>query len=138
MAASVGGDEGVVNEINVTPMVDVMLCLLIIFMVSSPPATFTQMPLDIPTQSNVQSPSDPAATLLLTIEAGGTLKLGNQPIAADDAGLIAALKANQKVQSDGKLAIAAATGVKYGEVIRVMAAAHQAGIMSVGVASDRL
>ena len=42
-------------EINVTPMVDVLLCLLIIFMVASPPPANTQMPLDIPTASKSQS-----------------------------------------------------------------------------------
>lgn len=139
MAVSVGGDEGdALNEINVTPLVDVLLCLLIIFMVSAPPATNTQMPLDIPTQSKVQGPSDPNATLLLSIDAGGALKLGTQPVPSDDEGLIAALKANQKVQNDGKLAIDAAPNTKYGEVIRLMAAAHEAGIESVGIASDRL
>lgn len=139
MAVSVGGDEGdALNEINVTPLVDVLLCLLIIFMVSTPAPANTQMPLDIPTQSNVQGPSDPNATLLLTIDAQGTVKLGTQAVPADDAGLIAALKANPKVQTDGKLAIAATAGVKYGEVIRMMAAAHEAGVSSVGIASDRL
>jgi biopolymer transport protein ExbD len=139
MAVSVGGDEGgALNEINVTPLVDVLLCLLIIFMVSAPPATQTQMPIDIPTQSNVQAQSDPNATLLLTIDAAGAIKLGTQPVPSDDEGLIAALKANQKVQNDGKLAISAAPGVKYGEVVRLMAAAHEAGVGSVGIASDRL
>ena len=139
MAVSVGGDEGdALNEINVTPLVDVLLCLLIIFMVSAPPATNTQMPLDIPTQSRVQGPSDPNATLLLSIDATGVVKLGTQVVPGDDAGLIAALKANTKVQNDGKLAIDAAPGVKYGEVVRLMAAAHEAGVGSVGIASDRL
>ena len=139
MAVSVGGDEGdALNEINVTPLVDVLLCLLIIFMVSTPPAANTQMPIDIPTQSNVQGPSDPNATLLLSIDAQGKVTLGTQPVAADTPGLVAALKANAKVQNDGKLAIAAGTGVRYGEVIRMMAAAHDAGVSSVGSASDRL
>ncbi|MDC0669608.1 ExbD/TolR family protein [Nannocystis radixulma] len=138
MAVSVGGDEGdALNEINVTPLVDVLLCLLIIFMVSAPPATNTQMPLDIPAQSKVPG-ADPNATLLLSIDPAGVVKLGTQVIAGDDASVIAALKANQKVQSDGKLAIDAAPGTKYGEVIRLMAAAHEAGVGSVGIASDRL
>jgi biopolymer transport protein ExbD len=139
MAVSVGGDEdGALNEINVTPLVDVLLCLLIIFMVSAPPATNTQMPLDIPSQSKVQGPADPNATLLLSIDATGVVKLGTQVVPGDDEGLIAALKANPKVQGDGKLAIDAAPTVKYGEVVRLMAAAHDAGVGSVGIASDRL
>lgn len=139
MAVSVGGDEGdALNEINVTPLVDVLLCLLIIFMVSAPPATSTQMPIDIPKQSKTQGPADPNATLLLSIDPAGVIKLGQAPVPSDTDGLIGALKANDKVQTDGKLAIDAAPTTKYGEVIRVMAAAHDAGIGSVGIASDRL
>lgn len=139
MAVSVGGDEGdALNEINVTPLVDVLLCLLIIFMVSAPPATNTQIPIDIPTQSKVQGPSDPNATLLLSIDQAGVIKLGQTAVPSDYEGLLGALKANEKVQSDGKLAIDAAPTTKYGEVIRLMAAAHDAGVGSVGIASDRL
>ena len=59
MAVSVGGEEGdALNEINMAPLVDVLLCLLIIFMVSAPPATTTQMPLDIPHRA-VKPPAVP-------------------------------------------------------------------------------
>ncbi|HEY8380403.1 MAG TPA: biopolymer transporter ExbD [Nannocystis sp.] len=139
MAVSVGGDDGdALNEINVTPLVDVLLCLLIIFMVSAPPAANTQMPLDIPQEATVQGPSDPNATLVLSVDASGVVKLGEQVVPSDDDGLIAALKGNAKVQNDGRLAISAGPGVKYGEVIRLMAAAHDAGVGSVGIASDKL
>jgi biopolymer transport protein TolR len=139
MAVSVGGEEGdPIAEINVTPMVDVLLCLLIIFMVASPPPANNQMPLDIPTASKQQGPSDPNATLLLSIDAAGNAKLGNQALSADYDALVAELKANPKLQNDGKVAIDAAPGVKYGQVVRMMAAAHEADIPAVGIASDRL
>ena len=139
MAMSSGGDEGgALCEINVTPMVDVLLCLLIIFMVATPPPANTQMPLDIPTASKQQGPADPSATLLLSIDANGGAKLGTQPLSADYDTLVGELKANEKLQTDGKIAIDAATGVKYGQVIRMMAASHDAGISAVGIASDRL
>ena len=125
-------------EINVTPMVDVLLCLLIIFMVASPPPANTQMPLDIPTASKQEGPADPNATLLLSIDGAGNATLGAQPLSADYAALVSELKANPKLQTDGKVAIDAAAGVKYGAVVRMMAAAHDAGVMSVGIASDRL
>jgi biopolymer transport protein ExbD len=138
MAVSVGDEGDSLCEINVTPMVDVLLCLLIIFMVAAPPPANTQMPLDIPTASKSEGPADPSATLLLSIDANGAATLGTQPLSADYAALVAELKANQKLQSDGKVAIDAATGVKYGAVVRMMAAAHDAGVMAVGIASDRL
>jgi biopolymer transport protein ExbD len=139
MSVSVGGDEGdPMCEINVTPMVDVLLCLLIIFMVASPPPANTQMPLDIPTASKQPGAADPNATLLLSIDALGNAKLGTQPLSADYDVLVGELKANQKLQTDGKVAIDAAKDVKYGQVIRMMAAAHDADIQAVGIASDRL
>jgi len=138
MAVSVGDEGDSLCEINVTPMVDVLLCLLIIFMVAAPPPANTQMPLDIPTASKQEGPADPSATLLLTIDGTGAATLGTQPLSADYAALVAELKANQKLQTDGKVAIDAATGVKYGAVVRMMAAAHDAGVMAVGIASDRL
>jgi biopolymer transport protein TolR len=140
MAVSVGGDEGgAMCEINVTPMVDVLLCLLIIFMVASPPPANTQMPLDIPTASKTTPPADdPSATLLLSIDAAGNAKLGTQPLSADYATMVTELKANEKLMNDGKCAIDAAKGVSYGQVVRLMGAAHEAGVTSVGIASDRL
>ena len=138
MSVSVGDEGDSLCEINVTPMVDVLLCLLIIFMVAAPPPANTQMPLDIPTASKQEGPADPNATLLLSIDGAGNATLGAQPLSADYAALVSELKANQKLQSDGKIAIDAAAGVKYGAVVRMMAAAHDAGVMSVGIASDRL
>lgn len=126
-------------EINVTPMVDVLLCLLIIFMVASPPPANNQMPLDIPTASKTNPPADdPTATLLISIDAAGAAKLGTQPLSADYNAMVGELKANAKLQNDGKCAIDAAKGVTYGQVIRIMGAAHEAGVSSVGIASDRL
>lgn len=126
-------------EINVTPMVDVLLCLLIIFMVATPPPANTQMPLDIPTASKTNPPAnDPTATLLISIDATGAAKLGTQPLSSDYATLVTELKANAKLQNDGKCAIDAAKGVTYGQVVRLMGAAHEAGVTSVGIASDRL
>ena len=125
-------------EINVTPMVDVLLCLLIIFMVATPPPANTQMPLDIPTAPVGTPSADPNATLLLSIDAAGNAKLGTQALNADYATMVGELKANAKLQNDGKIAIDAARGVSYGQVIRYMGAAHEAGVTSVGIASDRL
>ena len=138
MSVSVGDEGDSLCEINVTPMVDVLLCLLIIFMVAAPPPANTQMPLDIPTASKQEGPADPNATLLLSIDGAGNATLGAQPLSADYAALVSELKANPKLQTDGKVAIDAAAGVKYGAVVRMMAAAHDAGVMAVGIASDRL
>jgi len=139
MAAQIkdSGDETLV-EINVTPMVDVLLSLLIIFMVASPKPPNEQIPISVPKNAVVQQPSDPNATLLVTIDEKGNAKLGKEPLARDYDQMVEQLRNNEKAQTDGRLAIKGEDKAKYGWVIRVMAAAHEAGIGKVGIASEKL
>lgn len=132
-----GGDE-TVSEINVTPMVDVLLCLLIIFMVASPKPPNEKMTISVPKNAVTQAPSDPNATLLVTVDAQGNAKLGQDPMPRDYAQMVAMLEKNEKAQTDGRIAIKGEDKAKYGDVIRVMAAAHEAGIAKVGIASEKL
>lgn len=127
-----------VAEINVTSMVDVLMSLLIIFMVSTPAPPNEKLPLQLPKQTVVQQPNDPNAALLVTIEEDGSARLGKTPLPADYAGIVKAIAANEKAQRDGRIAITASGKVPYGQVIRIMAAAHEAGVAQVGIASDRL
>ena len=135
-------DEGLttaaVAEINVTPMIDVLLSLLIIFMVAAKPPPKHKQPIAIPKDPVEQTPDDPNATLLIKIDAAGTVTIGKTPVAAGHEALVAALQASEKAQADGKVAIKAHDDVPYGSVIDVMAAAREAGIDHVGVASEKL
>lgn len=132
-----GGDETLV-EINVTPMVDVLLSLLIIFMVASPKPPNEQIPISVPKDAVIQQPSDPNATLLVTIDEKGNARLGKEPLASDYDKMVEQLQKNEKAQTDGRIAIKGEDKAKYGLVIRVMAAAHEAGIGKVGIASEKL
>ena len=132
-----GGDETLV-EINVTPMVDVLLCLLIIFMVASPKPPNEQIKINVPKNAVVQQPSDPNATLLISIDEKGNAKLGQEPLAPEYDKMVEQLRKNEKAQEDGRIAIKGEDKSKYGQVIRVMAAAHEAGIAKVGIASEKL
>ena len=139
MGMSTGGHEGdAVAEINVTPMVDVLLSLLIIFMVSTPAPPNEKLPLDLPKDTVIQQPNDPNAALLITIGADGRARLGKNQLPPDFDGMVARLRDNQKVQADGRVSITADPKVPYGRVIQVMSAAHEAGVPEVGIASDRL
>lgn len=131
------GDEAVA-EINVTPMIDVLLSLLIIFMVAAPPPPNHSQPLAIPKDTPVQTSSSPEATLLVEIKADGSMKLGNDPLPDDYQKMVAQFAANEKAQADGKVAVKADESVNYGKVIRVMSAAREASIQQVGIASERL
>ncbi len=125
-------------DINMTPMIDVLLCLLIIFMVAAPPPTSESQPVSIPQDPVTETPDDPNATLLITVDSAGKATLGETPLPDDYAGRVKAIEGSAKAQADGRIAVTADGKVAYGEVIAVMAAAREAGIPSVGLASDRL
>jgi len=127
----------ILAEINVTPMIDVLMSLLIIFMVASEPPPKHKQPIAIPQSPIEQTENDPNATLLIKIDANGAISLGKTPIGNRDA-LVQALVANEKAQSDGRVAVKADGKVPYGSVIDVMSAAREAGIAQVGIASERL
>jgi biopolymer transport protein TolR len=137
MATGGGGDGDAVCEINVTPMVDVLLCLLIIFMVASPAPPNEQIQISVPKESVTQVPSDPNAPLLVEVADDGSAKLGQTPLSTDFEAMVKQFKDNEKVAHDGKV-IVTGKAARYGDVIRVMTAAHEAGVEDVGIASDRL
>ena len=125
-------------EINVTPMIDVLMSLLIIFLVAAKPPPKHKQPIAIPKDPVEQTENDPDATLLIKVEVGGAVTIGKTPVSGGHNALVEALKANEKAQADGRVAIKAADEVPYGSVIDVMAAAREAGIDHVGIASERL
>lgn len=137
MSSDDSGD-GLSAEINVTPMVDVLLSLLIIFMVAQPKPANESIPLAVPQDSVVQNPSDPNASLLVSVEANGSAKLGKTPLAPEYDKMVQQFRDNEKAQTDGKVLLKGDDATKYGVIIKVMAAAHEAGIDNVGLASDRL
>ena len=125
-------------EINVTPMIDVLMSLLIIFMVASEPPPLHTQPINVPKDPVTQVIDDPNATLLIKIDAAGLVQIGKTPVANDRAALIEALKNNEKAQSESRVAIKADDKVPYGKVIDVFAAAREAGIGQINIASERL
>ena len=132
------GEGDTVAEINVTPMIDVLLSLLIIFMVAAKPPPKHKQPITIPKDPVEQTEDDPDATLLVKIDAAGAVTIGKTAVSGGQAELVEALKANEKAQADGRVAVKAADEVAYGSVIDVMSAAREAGIEHVGIASEKL
>ncbi|MGE0551261.1 MAG: ExbD/TolR family protein [Kofleriaceae bacterium] len=126
MSARGGGDD-LNSEINVTPMVDVMLVLLIIFMVTAGMLN-TGVELDLP-QVSAQNLEDPQGPLVLTIEKSNAIRLGGTKVPWQE--LEVKLKTNEKVKQQGKLYIAADNDLPYGVVVTAMAVARNAGIEKV-------
>jgi biopolymer transport protein ExbD len=120
-----------VSEINVTPLVDVMLVLLIIFMVTAPMLT-AGVAVDLPrTAAPALSPPQPPLELSMTREGG--LFLGADPL--DPTTLEPQLAALHAETPDRALHLRADRGIEYGEVLRVMGLVQRAGITRIALVS---
>jgi biopolymer transport protein ExbD len=127
---SSGGDDLDENhEINVTPFIDVMLVLLIIFMVAAPLST-VDVNVDLPA-STAQPQQRPDKPLFLTIKPDLTLALGEAPI--DKANLTAALDQATSGDRDQRVYVRADKVVSYGDVMETMNLLRAAGYLKIGL-----
>lgn len=120
------------SEINVTPMVDVMLVLLIIFMVSAPLLT-AGVQVDLP-QSNAAPLTSKEEPLVLTLKLDGTLYV--QETIVDSKGLIPKLEAITKAKKDTKIYIKGDKGLPYGKIMEVMSSVNSAGFEKVALLTE--
>ena len=133
MAMKTGGGDELNAEINVTPFVDVMLVLLIIFMITAPMMNNTGVDLQLP-QVAAQNIDDPEGKLVVSIKKTNEIFLGGTAITWQD--LEAKLKANERVKREGALYIEADTQLPYGVVLTAMAVAKNAGVEKVMMLTD--
>ncbi|MCK0198335.1 protein TolR [Ancylobacter sp. 6x-1] len=126
------GGGAVMAEINVTPMVDVMLVLLIIFMVAAPMLT-VGVPIDLP-QSEAKSVDQDKEPLVISINAEGKTFLGDSEIDPNE--LVPKLQAIAKAGYDERIFVRADKTVNYGTVVKVMGRLSGAGFKRVALVSD--
>ena len=124
--------DEVMNEINMTPLVDVMLVLLIIFMVTIPVMQHA-VKVDLPRASNV-APVTPAEVLRLAVDAQGRYFLNEVPL--DDAGLPERFQAAAAREPQPELHIQADRLVRYERVAQAMAAAQRSGLRKIAFVTD--
>jgi biopolymer transport protein TolR len=134
MSTGGGGGGATLTEINVTPLVDVMLVLLIIFMVTAPMLQ-TGVDVDLP-QAKAQTIPDDEGKLILTVTKDKRVFLGKLQIQWD--AVEATLKNNAKLNADHELYLHADRNLLYGDVVKIMAAVKQAGVDKLGMVTDPL
>jgi biopolymer transport protein TolR len=137
---STGGSSGsMLSEINVTPLVDVMLVLLIIFMVAAPMLQ-TGVPVTLP-KADAQAIPDDNGKLIVTVpkefEQNQTVYIVKTPFKFGD-DFEKALKGNQKLQVEKEVYVHADQELPYGVVVRVMAALSRNGGEKIGLVTDPL
>jgi len=120
-----GPDElDAIAEINIVPLVDVMLVLLIIFMVTAP-LTISGISVDLPT-SKARGAAPDENRIVLSIDKGGTYFFDKVPVPGP--GLQETLQAKFQYRDKKELFIRADEGVAYGKVVQAMSAAKLAGV----------
>ncbi|MBK7827863.1 biopolymer transporter ExbD [Nannocystis sp.] len=129
--------DGPVAGINVTPLVDVMLCLLVIFMVSTP-LMAPEAPMQISIPKAVGSPVAEEQFLLSTIsiDAKGGVFLGTVGLSSDPNTLGAELGSNAKLKEAGMVFIQGDENLAFDRVVDVLVALRTAGVSKVGFLTD--
>jgi biopolymer transport protein ExbD len=122
-------DLAEVHEINVTPFIDVILVLLIIFMIAAPLAT-VDISVDLPT-SNAQRQPRPDKPLFLTLKSDLSLAIGDQPVAREN--LAGTLNQATDGNRQERIFLRADKAVSYGELMQVMNALRAAGYLKVAL-----
>jgi len=131
MASPLGqsDDDSELHEINVTPFIDVMLVLLIIFMVAAPLST-VDVGVELPV-STAKPQLRPDKPIFLTLRSDLSLAIGNEPVARSDLGR--ALDAATRLDRQQRLFLRADKTVPYGEVMLLMNALRSAGYLKIAL-----
>ena len=127
------GKAGVMSEINVTPFVDVMLVLLIIFMVAAPLLT-VGVPVKLPETTANALPTEQEEPLTITLVADGRLMI--QTTETSEADLIPKLLAIAAERTSKKVFLRADGSIPYERVAQVMGALNRGGFQDIGLVTD--
>lgn len=122
------------SEINVTPMVDVMLVLLIIFMVAAP-LLQTGIDVNLPEAKGQQIPTPKQEPVAVTVKANGEIYIGDTPVPLED--VATKLKAIAKNGYDETIFVRGDKGVNYGTVMQVMGRINEGGFKKLSFVLDQ-
>ncbi len=139
MGMSVGGGRSYNSDINVTPMVDIMLVLLIIFMVVTP---LLQQGVTVSLPRDMKNPEeDPAiikeSSVVIAIPDDSQFYIGSDPVEKSELTRTIQKRMEDKSASDRIVYIKSGVGVNYGTVVEAINIIRQAGIDQIGLVADK-
>ena len=120
------------SEINMTPLVDVMLVLVVIFILTAP-LLASSIRLDLP-RADGGSPGAPAQALTLVVDRAGQAFIDDRPFTQE--ALAARLAQVAAARPDTEIQLRADAAVPYGRVVEIMGAAHAAGLQRIGFVAE--
>jgi len=129
------GKSGVMSEINVTPLVDVMLVLLIVFMVAAPMMT-VGVPIDLP-QTQAKEMNTEAKPITVSVDPSGQIFLGEDETPVVDTDLAARVAALTPNGTEDRIYVRGDTTANYGAVMKVMGILSSAGYGKIGLITEQ-
>ncbi|TAN04034.1 MAG: biopolymer transporter ExbD [Rhodanobacteraceae bacterium] len=131
MAMSTSRGGGAVADINITPLIDIMLVLLVIFMITAPVPEH-DIKIDLPQPSNVKPPENPPTPHTLFIQADGSMTWDNVPISNIDLQAQLATIGAKALDQQPQVHIKATDDTQYNYLAQVMAEARRYNVQKIG------
>ena len=133
---NVGSGKGAMSQINITPYIDILLVLLIIFMVITP---VSQMDLKIKVPQKVEGPdatAAPANVIVVSLGESGQVAINNDPVSLPN--LSKQLQEIYSARSNKNMFISASPRVIYGDVVKIIDIAKGAGVGEIGLITEEI
>ncbi len=121
------------SDINMTPLIDVMLVLVVIFIITAP-LLASSIKLDLP-KSDAAKAADAPKSITVVVDASGQIYLKNQPVTLEQLAQQFAL--SKQANPDTEVQLRADQSVPYGRIVEVMGTAQKAGLNRLGFVADR-
>jgi biopolymer transport protein TolR len=139
MGMQAGGGDHLQSEINVTPMVDIMLVLLIIFMVVTP---FLQQGITVAIPRDLKNPDEDQAinketSVIISVPNDNEYYLAKKKVNLDDLKTAVEKALANKKEEDKIVYIKSGVNVSYGEVVKIINAVREKGVDKIGLVADR-
>ena len=130
---SESGDAPIMAEINVTPLVDIFLLLLVIFMVTSSVISQSSIPVNLPQSSQAANSAEPSSTVIVTVNAGAEIFVNAVRVPREDLG--DALKVALEKSADKVVILEGDREAVLGTIVEVMDIGRKAGALKFAVAT---